>query len=771
MPSFRNLLLALYVIATLASLWLLTRLKFSFDFEQFFPQGDPDWEFFKAYIRDFESDDNFLLVAIERPEGVFKQDFLQRVHDFTLRAKELPFVTSTLSLTTLQYPLRTPFGVTTVPAVHIDDTTYYAADRARILQDKRFVHNLISEDATALTVVLKTANQTTYEQSVALMQALDSLLASYPFERVYRLGRAYFHRDMVAMEKREVAVSTFIAVLLASGILYFIFRRWRTVLLAMTGIGLALLFFLAVLSLLGRELNALAALYPVLMCIVGVADTIHLTTKYLDELEKGRLPGEAIRITVREIGLATFITCITTAIGFLSLLTNRTEPIRDFGVNAALGVVLAFIVIYGWLYLWLPSFRREQLIQHTPEWAFWERFMRHTYVFTRTHRRTIGWVFAVALGLSLLGIARIHTDYRIEQNLPRGAQITRDFLFFEEKFAGFRPLEIAVFPQQGRSVDDPEVLRQIDRVEQRLDQYGPIRAHSSINDLYRSLNAMHEGNRPSAYRLPDEDETLLEYRQLAKRLPMPAAEVLVSRNRDKARIAARIRDIGRDSIVAIQNDLERWIAVHTDSAVARFRITGTGVVVDKNAAYIRDNMLEGLIPSVLTVALLMALLFRDARLVVIFTIPNVLPLFFAGALIGFAGIPLEAGVATVFSIVFGIATDDTVHFLSTFRLCRSRGLSVERSLEITLLETGKAMTLGSIILFFSFLVMLFSVHPPSVIVGVLVSATLVGALLCDLYLSPLLVRWLLNDKEKPAVGSDLITNAEMPLPSPQEVQV
>jgi hypothetical protein len=46
MPSFRNLLLALYVIATLASLWLLTRLKFSFDFEQFFPQGDPDWEFF-----------------------------------------------------------------------------------------------------------------------------------------------------------------------------------------------------------------------------------------------------------------------------------------------------------------------------------------------------------------------------------------------------------------------------------------------------------------------------------------------------------------------------------------------------------------------------------------------------------------------------------------------------------------------------------------------------------------------------------------------------
>lgn len=756
MHRYRNWLLALYGVATAASLFLLTRLTFSFDFEQFFPKGDPDWEFFKTYIQDFESDDNFLLVALERKEGVFDQRFLQQVQDFTLRAKELPNVTTALSLTTVRYPLRTPFGVTAVPAIHVDDTTYYATDRARVLQDKRFVHNLISEDATALTVVLKTVNQSTYEQSVALMEALDSLIAQYSFEGVYRLGRAYFHRDMVAMQKREIAVSTTIAVLLASLILFFIFRRWRTVLLAMTGIGLALLFFLAVLSLLGRELNALAALYPVLMCIVGVADTIHLTTKYLDELEKGRPPAQAIRITVREIGLATFITCVTTAIGFLSLLTNRTEPIQAFGVNAALGVVLAFVVIYGWLWIWLPRLQREQLIQHTPEWAFWERLMRHIYHFTRTHQRRIAWAFVAALGISLVGIWQINTDYRIRQNLPRGAQITRDFLFFEEKFAGFRPVEIAVFPQQGLAADEPAVLREMDKVEQRLEQYPPIRAHSSINDLYRSLNAMHYGNRAEAYRLPDDDETLLQYQHLAERLPNPAAEVLLSKNRDKARIAARIQDIGRDSIAAIQDDLERWIAQNTNPEVARFRITGTGVVVDKNSAYIRDNMLEGLIPSVLTVALLMAFLFRDARLVLIFTIPNVLPLFFAGALLGFLDIPLEAGVATVFSIVFGIATDDTVHFLSTFRLCRSRGLSVERSLETTLLETGKAMTLGSIILFFSFLVMLFSVHPPSVIVGVIISITLVGALLCDLYLSPVLVRWLLRDRSPAPVASPVL---------------
>lgn len=752
MQSKRNLLLGLYGLLTLASLFLLTRLKFSFDFEQFFPQGDPDFEFFKNYIKDFESDDNFLLVAVERREGVFERDFLEKFHDFTVKAGQLPHVTSSLSLTKVQYPLKTPFGITAVPAIHIEDTAFYASDRARVLQDRRFVHNLISEDGTSLSVLLKTVPSTNLDQAKQLMAGLDSLLATYAFEEVHKLGRAYFQREMVDMEIREVGVSTVIAALLATAVLFFIFRRWWSVFIAMSGIGLALLFFLGLLSALGRELNALAALYPILMCIVGVADTIHISSKYLDELEKGHDRDTAIRITLREIGLATFITCITTAIGFASLLTNRTAPIQGFGVNAAIGVVSAFFVIYGWLWAMLPRFRTDQLIKFTPEYAFWGRFMDWTYRFTRANGKRIAWFSGALLVFCLFGITQINTNYRIMNNMPRGRQITADFQYFEKKFSGFRPVEVAVFPQNGRMADDFEVLREMDKVEERLRSYPSIKTVTSINDLYRSLNAMNFGNRPEAYRLPDSLADFERYRRLAEKAPASYAEVLLSRDRDKARITARMLDVGRDTIELVETDLKNWWAANTDSSVARFKITGTGVILDKNSTYIRDNMLQGLIPSVLVVAFIMVLLFRDWRMVLVFCVPNVFPLFFAGALIGYLGIPLEAGIATVFSIVFGIATDDTVHFLSNFKVCRARGLSVEESLRTTLAETGKAMCLGSIILFFSFLVMLFSIHPPSVTVGLLVSVTLVGALFCDLLLAPVLVRWLIRDKkEQPAL--------------------
>jgi uncharacterized protein len=741
----RNRLLGLYAFLILGSAFLLTRLTFSFDFEQFFPKGDPDWEFFKNYIKDFESDDNFLLVAVGRPEGVFERSFLEKFHDFSVKAGQLPHVTASMSLTKMQYPLKTPFGVTALPVIHVEDTSFYASDRQKALQDRRFVHNFISEDATALSLILKTVNQNTQAQAEELMTALDSLLTGYGFPEVHKLGRPYFQRDMVRMEKREVLVSTFIAALLVMAVLYFIFRRWAMVLIAMTGIGLALLFFLGLLSLLGRELNALAAWYPVLMCIVGVADTIHLTTKYLDELDKGHDPDTAIRITLREIGFATFITCITTAIGFASLLTNRTQPIQDFGLNSALGVVTAFAVIYGWLWAILPRFNKDQLIKITPEYAFWDRFMGWCYRYTARRGRFIGAVAVGLLALCLLGISKINTNYRIKNNLPVGQRITEDFLYFERKFSGFRPVEVAVFPQNGYAADDFRVLQQMDKLEGHLRSYAPIRAVTSVNDLYRSLHAMEHGNRADAYRLPDSLADFERYQKLAQKVPAAATEVLLSKNRDKARIAARIQDVGRDTVALVQASIENWWRHNTDSTVAKFKLTGTGVVLDKNSAYIRDNMLQGLIPSVLIVALIMALLFRDWRMVLVFTAPNVFPLFFAGALIGWLGIPLEAGIATVFSIVFGIATDDTIHFLSTFKVCRSKGMKVEESLRTTLAETGKAMCLSSIILFFSFLVMLFSVHPPSVTVGLLVSVTLAGALFCDLLLAPVLVRWLIKD--------------------------
>jgi hypothetical protein len=140
----------------------------------------------------------------------------------------------------------------------------------------------------------------------------------------------------------------------------------------------------------------------------------------------------------------------------------------------------------------------------------------------------------------------------------------------------------------------------------------------------------------------------------------------------------------------------------------------------------------------------MALLFRNWRMLIVSLIPNLFPLLLAGALLGYLGIELEAGVSIVFAVIFGIAVDDTIHFLSKYKLTRNKGHDVEESLRITFLETGKAIALTTIVLFFGFLVMLFSIHPPSVVIGLLISLTLFSALISDLLLIPVLIRWMMK---------------------------
>jgi uncharacterized protein len=138
---------------------------------------------------------------------------------------------------------------------------------------------------------------------------------------------------------------------------------------------------------------------------------------------------------------------------------------------------------------------------------------------------------------------------------------------------------------------------------------------------------------------------------------------------------------------------------------------------------------------------------KNVRMIIIFLIPNLFPLVFAGALLGFLGIDLDAGVSMVFTVVFGIAIDDTIHFLSSFNINRKKGQTVDEALKTTLLETGKPVFLTTIILFFGFLVMIFSIHPPSVTVGKLIAVTLITALLSDLFINPVLIRWWIKDKK------------------------
>jgi len=620
-----------------------------------------------------------------------------------------------------------------------------------IFKDKRWRYNLIDSAATSLVIAATTKENLSVQEAESLVVQVDSLLELRQVSsKAHILGRSFFQKELIDFQKKEMALAFIASILLVSIIMVVLYRKPAGIIISLGSIALSLLLFLGYLGATGSELNAISALFPVIMLIVGSSDVIHIFSKYLDELEKNHSREEAMRITIREIGLATFMTSFTTAIGFASLATSRLHTIRNFGWDAAAGVMIAYITVILLTTTLLSYYHKDQLFHQKSGAGKWQPLLR--WIFKTNHQKGKQ-LFVVSFGLFLLflaGITWIHTNYRIENNLPKKSRVLSDFLFFEKNYAGFRPMEFAISVNAPYKADDFEILQDIDRLERKIESTQVIKLSLSISSAYKSLHMMQHGNDPAYYRLPDSLPQFTQYRNLIRKFMKEESSLFLTEDKSKTRISCRMQDLGAEEVKRLGADLDNWVSSNLDTSRLTVRRTGTGIILDKNSEYVTENLLQGLALSLLIIGFLMALLFRSAKMLVIALIPNILPLLFAAALIGYMGIALEAGVAIMFTIIFGIAVDDTIHFLTRYKLCRQKGMDAVSATQTTIMETGKAIIITSVILFFGFFNMVFSTSPPTFTVGILISVTLLSALVFDLLLLPaLLMHFDKEDKNKP----------------------
>jgi predicted RND superfamily exporter protein len=168
--------------------------------------------------------------------------------------------------------------------------------------------------------------------------------------------------------------------------------------------------------------------------------------------------------------------------------------------------------------------------------------------------------------------------------------------------------------------------------------------------------------------------------------------------------------------------------------------TGVSVVASDGTRYLVNNLISSLIFAIICIGVLMALLFRSWRMVLISMIPNIIPLIVTAGIMGFFGIPLKASTLLIFSIAFGISIDDTIHFLSKYRQeLKNKHWDLKSCVLIAIRESGLGMFYTSIVLFCGFSVFAFSQFGGTQALGILISITLLVAMVNNLVLLPALL--------------------------------
>jgi predicted RND superfamily exporter protein len=733
-------LLSALIALSLLSGWAISRLQVDYTLDQYFPEADPDLEFYRQVKSDFPSGNETILLLVESDSGIFESSFLKGVDSLEGLCRKFPEIISSYSLLSMSVPVFSFPASRERRLMNPDKDGPGSAAVRRIMSDPRWVGSLVSADSQSLAITLEVQNGLDWKAKHSLVETLRKLPEGFGFKDWRLVGEPVFQSGIVLLQRREMFRITILAVVLILIFSGFIFRRPLPVLIILVSVVLGMVFALGYLGWKGQPLSTMASLFPALIVIVGTSDAIHLLSRYIEELASGKERREAVRTTVKEIGLATFLTSATTALGFLSLLTTKIHAVRVFGVDAAVGVMISFLVILLFT-LSLFSLLDPKLFQPQGESGLrWRKWLNGIYSKGKRFPGRTFLVIGIVMGISLAGLSRLQVDFFFHKILPDRSRTQSDFIYFEQHFGGYRYLELVVTAADGLKADDFEVAREIRKVEQHLSGIPGLSTPNSFTVLVRSMNRALHGDSPRAYRMPEKEDDYAEIQAMAALKFPDLYGSNFSRDTCQTRISARILDAGASKAKDVQLSLSDWIASHTDPEVGCFQQSGIAMIMDRNAAHVGRNLMEGLFVAILVVSLIMGFLFRDPWMVLISLVPNVLPLLVAAGIMGWAGLELNASTAVVFTVIFGIAVDDTIHFLSRYRLLRTSGVDFEMAIFKTVTETGKAICMTSFILFAGFISLGLSGLPSTRIFGLLVGATLLSALFADLFLLPAMLR-------------------------------
>lgn len=686
-----------------------------------------------------------LLYLVFDGANPYDPGFLNELDALTQQVAQYDGVESTLSLTNVPSLIREAKTIVPTPLYTpgLTETAYQEA-----FQSQPFLRGLLlSEDGTtgAMIVKLYSAFNDSADR-IDLIKAIEAQVQPFP-GHVALAGFPYLRTKYAERVSGEAPLFTLLALLVALLFLYLTFRAWRPVFLPTLIVGLGITWALGIMGLLGYSLNIVTALLPALLVIIGMANAVHLCTKFYDQYQKLQDRRAALDATIRTVGLATFLTCFTTAIGFGVLMLSGSRLLSMFGQIAAIGIMLLYVLSITLIPLAFMVSRPPKLngAALTTRTGFTQTFANLSNI-TRRHTGFVLSGAAVIVLIGIVGITQIPSDIFVFSDFYEEDPLRQDLAVVEKHFGGVVPMELVIEakkPQQFRSLG---ALRRLERLQHSLKEIDPIGRAMAATDLVKLANQAYFGGNPKTYRLPSNYELpflqsafkdFLNQDQgsdLTRNLP-PFIDSTFS----ITRINLGVLDLGTTQMNILADTVRARAASIFPADQYEVFTTGTAILTTRSGENLVQNLLLSLAVALLLISVLMAVLFRSTRLMLISLVPNVIPLLLVGGAMGYAGIPLKPSTALTFSVAFGIAVDSTIHFLAKYRLLRDAGLTLTTAIETTLQETGKAILFTGFILMGGFLVFTLSSFGGTVSMGALTALTLGAATASNLILLPALL--------------------------------
>ena len=711
------------------------------DYRSFFDEDNPQLVALHALEATYAAS-KFALIAIAPKSGsVFTRETLGAIEELTERAWHTPWSVRVDSLT--NYPHSEAFGDDLSVAELVDDAASLGdAGLARIeevaLSSPDIAGRLVSGDGRVGGLLVsfnppEKADAAVAEINAHLHSLLDEARARHPDHDYYVTGGVVLSRTFAEATRDELVTLAPIAFVLvvvsAALLLRSISATVALIVVILFVVGTTLGFA----GWRGTVFNPGSSGVPIVVMTISLAHCVHVVTGALAGMRRHGLGRhDAVAESLRSNAWPIFLASATTAIAFLSLIAADSPPFRTLGVLVAFGVLCAFVYSMTLLPALLSILRVRAPPLRTGGLDLFYRFGAFVV------RRRIVLLVSVGIGAFVLatGIPRMDLSDNWTTYFDERYRFRRDTDFVTRNLSGMEALEYSLESGREGGITDPGYLRRVDAFAEWYRAQPEVTHVHAFSDTMKRLNRNMHGDDPAFHRLPDDPALAAQYLLLYE-LSLPFGSDLNNRI-DIARSATRMSVVMRSLTSREQRALDaraqEWLRGNAPGLAGE--ASGMTTVFAHLSERNIESMLRGTIVAMALISMILVGVFRDLRLGLVSLVPNFLPAVMSFGLWGYMIGRIGLAASVVAAMTFGIIVDDTIHFLCRYRRARLEGRPPAAAVQYTFRSVGRALWTTTIVLALGFLVFASSGFELSWALGLLVTITLVFAILTDFLLLP-----------------------------------
>jgi len=733
----------LFVMTTIMVV-LITGLNFlekDFSHEMWFRKSDPYLTRFKEFKKTFGSDD-MAIMAVYAKKGIFNPETVALVNELTDKMWQVPKIMRVESLANYKWVRAIGDEIIINDFLPNDLTSDDILERQKIAATMDPIKQyIISNDLKTFVIYAWPEphfdQKPEYGPTVLAMEEIVKKYQNNPDYEFHIAGTVVMGDGLNTVTMSDLKLIIPLLLITIAIMLVIIFKSFWGVIMP---IGLV---FTTIGSTLGYagwaniKLNVTTAMIPNILMAVCLADSIHLILSFVHFRQEGLAIKEALFNAIKKNIQATILTSVTTAVGFYSLMYTELLPIRDMGLLAGSGTLLAWVYTLFFIcpmLLYVPFKippKREQFKLKilgnifNPEKA--------TYVINKYKVIIILFCFGLTIACTYLGFNNEVNSSTID-SFKDTVPIKKAYKFMREHIGGSYGVEVVFDSGKDDGIKDPAFLNKVDAFEKWLKESKHITKASSIVDVIKDVNKALNANKDEYYKIPDNSNAVAEQIMLYS-MGLPSGVGLnhwSSLDNRYMRVMVVWTLVGsKASLREIQRIQDNFARFGLNGHVA-----GTTALVAGMDGYIVSTFVSSMLTAILLVSILMAIFFRSIKLGVLSMIPNVMPPLIGAGFMTLAGIHIDVGTILITSVCLGIAVDDTIYFLANYnRLTRSGVTSYNAVLDI-FKNTGNALIWTTVILVVGFGCFLFGSFIPNVHFGIMTAIILGVALILDLVLLP-----------------------------------